>query len=65
MFDLFVFWLLAVILFLATGAALYMGLFKADKPAKGLKYKFFSGLCSYGTSLTVWYFMYSYRYLDW
>ncbi len=65
MFDLIVFWMLALILFLASGAAVYMGIFKADKPGRGLAYKTLTGLCSYTFSGVAWYFMYSYHYLRW
>ncbi len=65
MFDLIVFWLLALILFLATGAAINMGLFRADRPGRGLAYKTLAGLCSYAFSGAAWYFMYSYHYLGW
>lgn len=65
MFDLIVFWLLALLLFAATGAALYMGVFKADKTTRGMGYKAFSGLGSCLISAVAWYYMYSFYYLSW
>lgn len=65
MFDLMVFWLLALILFTATGAALYMGVFRADKAARGWGYKALAGLGSYLISGVAWYYLYSFHYLGW
>jgi hypothetical protein len=64
-FDLIVFWLLALLLFLASGAALYLGAFRAGRAARGLGYKTFSGLCSWLISGVAWYYLYSFHYLSW
>ncbi len=65
MFDLMVFWLLALLLFAASGAALYMGLFRADKTGRGWGYKAFAGVGSCLISGVAWYYMYSFHYLGW
>jgi len=65
MFRFIVFILLAILLFLAGGAALHMGVFKAHCEETGFTGKVFGGIVSYGISGAVWFFMYSHHYLGW
>ncbi|MBN1848482.1 MAG: hypothetical protein JW932_07845 [Deltaproteobacteria bacterium] len=65
MFMMIVFIFMALVLFLATGAAIYMGIFKAHSENASLARKTFSGIASYGFSAVFWFFMYSYHYLGW
>lgn len=63
MFGFIVFILLAVLLFLSTGAAIYMGIFKSHNPKAGKSRKLLTALVSYGISGVFWYFAYGYHYL--
>ncbi|MFV0436441.1 MAG: hypothetical protein ACK5PS_03500 [Desulfopila sp.] len=57
--------LLLLLLFLCSGAALYMGIFKANRPNTGLVRKVVSGVLSYGLSAVFWLGCYSYQQLGW
>lgn len=63
MFNVTVFILLAALLFLSTGAAIYMGIFKSHKPGVGAGRKFFTGLISFTLSGAYWFLSYGYYYL--
>jgi hypothetical protein len=65
MFMMIIFILTAVLLFLSTGAALYMGVFKAHRENTAFVRKLFSGIISYGFSAVSWFFMYGHSYLGW
>ena len=52
-------------LFLTSGAALHMGIFKSHRKEKSLISKAFTGILSYGLSAVFWFFSYSYHYLGW
>lgn len=65
MFLYTVFICLALLLFLAGGAALHMGVFKAHRPDKSLAQKTVTGILSYGFSAVFWFFSYSHHYLGW
>ena len=65
MFMFIVFIVLATLLFVAGGAALHMGVFKAHREETGFTKKVFGGIASYGISGVGWFFMYSYHYLGW
>ena len=65
MFLSFVFVCLLVLLVLASGAALYMGLFQSHRKSASFGKKALSGIISYGVSACVWFFMYSFHYLGW
>lgn len=65
MFMMIVFILLALLLFLASGAAIHMGVFKVHRGEVSISRKAFSGIVSYGLSALVWSFMYSHYYLSW
>jgi hypothetical protein len=54
-----------VLLFLAGGAAIYMGLFKAHRLTASFSRKVFSGIAAYAISATAWFFIYSHHYLGW
>lgn len=65
MFMYVVLILLACLLVLATGAALYIGVFKASRPDIGLGRKILSGLASGMVATVIWFFFYSHQYLGW
>ena len=65
MFLLIIFFLMALLLFLATAATLYMGVFRANKANAGLPKKLFSGLASSALSALFWYGAYGYSHLGW
>lgn len=54
-----------LVLVLATGAALYMGLFRAHRTGLGLGRKILCGLASGVLSAVVWNILYSHQYLGW
>jgi hypothetical protein len=64
-FHLIVFWLLALLLFLASSAALYMGLFKAHRQGRTQGFKALGGLVSGGVSGVFWFYAYGFTYLGW
>ena len=57
--------LFALILFLFTGVALFMGVFKAHKETASLPKKIGVGVLSGLISVIGWGFMYSWTYLSW
>jgi hypothetical protein len=65
MFKFIIFCLMTLLLFLATSATLYLGVFKAGKPGAGVTRKFFSGLAASFISVVFWYGAYGYTYLGW
>ena len=65
MFMTIVFICLALLLVLTSGAATYMGIFKASGHEKSSGFKAVSGIISYGLSGILWFFMYSHHYLGW
>ena len=65
MFMASVFTGLMLLLILAGGAALYMGLFRAAGPHVSLGRKAASGIAAYAISGGVWGLMYSFHYLGW
>lgn len=65
MFLSMVFICLLILLFLAGGAALHMGIFKAHQEEKSLLAKTITGILSYGFSAVFWFFSYSHHYLGW
>lgn len=65
MFMSFVFVCLLILLVLAGGTALYMGIFRANGDNVSLGKKAFYGVLSYGLSVFIWFFMYSFHYLGW
>ncbi|OPX41805.1 MAG: hypothetical protein DRG82_16250 [Deltaproteobacteria bacterium] len=65
MFMMVVFILLALLLFLASGAAIHMSVFKVHCGEVSISRKVFGGIVSYGLSALAWSFMYSYHYLAW
>lgn len=65
MFMLIVFIFLMALLIIASGAALYMGLFKAHRDGAGFVKKALGGVVSFGLSAAVWLAMYSHHYLKW
>lgn len=65
MFMLIVTIFLMVLLIIAGGTALYMGLFKAHRPGTGFTKKAVSGVLAYSLSAAVWLAMYSHHYLKW
>ena len=65
MFMSFVFACLFILMIVAGGAALHMGLFKADRKGFGSGRQVLSGIFSYGVSGCVWFIIYSYHYLGW
>jgi len=64
-FHYIVFTLLALLLFLASGAAIHMGVFKAHRRETGAANKIVTGIVSYVIAGTYWYLAYGYHYLDW
>lgn len=65
MFMDIVFILLALLLFGATAAALYLGLFRAGRPGLGAGRKTLCGLLSALLSAAAWGLLYSHHYLGW
>ncbi len=65
MFQIVVFWCLAALLFLASAAALYLGVFKAGRPDKAQGVKALSGLAAGAIAGVFWFFAYSFTYLGW
>jgi hypothetical protein len=65
MFMTIVFILLMVLLIIAGGAALNMGVFKAHRQETSFIKKAIGGVVSYGISAAVWLCMYSYHYMQW
>ncbi len=65
MFNLAVFCGLAVLLFLASTAALYMGLFKAHRAGKTPGVKALSGVAAGALAGVFWFYAYSFTYLGW
>lgn len=65
MFSVIVFIFLLALLFLAGGAALHMGLFKAHKKDTSFTRKALGGVVSYGLSGVFWFFCYSHYYMGW
>ncbi|HDI59450.1 MAG TPA: hypothetical protein ENF48_03675 [Desulfobacteraceae bacterium] len=65
MFTLTVLTLTALLLFLATSATLYMGVFKAHREGAGWPRKLFSGLAASALSAIFWAGAYGYHYLGW
>ena len=65
MFMTIVFIGLAALLVLSGGAAIHMGIFKAQAPDRSPGFKAASGFVSYGISGILWFFMYSHHYLNW
>ncbi|WP_272699487.1 hypothetical protein [Desulfovibrio sp. Fe33] len=57
--------LFAVLLVVLTTAALYMGVFKADRESASPFRKTVSGIASAAVSCLAWFFMYSHHYLGW
>ena len=55
----------AVVLFWATAATLYMGVFHAHRHGVAWARKAMAGFCSSVVSMTMWFFMYSWTYLGW
>jgi len=56
---------LIILLFLAGGAAIHMGIFKAHRETASFSRKVLGGIAAYGISAMAWFFMYSYHYLGW
>ena len=52
-------------LVLATGAALYMGVFRSHRPETSYKKKVFTGIFSYSASAGIWFLLYSHQYMGW
>lgn len=65
MFHLIVFYCLAVLLFLASAAALYMGVFEAHGNGRSQGAKALGLLAAGGISGVYWYLAYSFTYLGW
>jgi hypothetical protein len=65
MFMASVFTGLMLLLILAGGAALYMGVLKAAGPHVSLARKAASGIVAYAISGSVWGLLYSFHYLGW
>jgi hypothetical protein len=65
MFTMIVFILLMVLLIVASGAALHLGVFKAHREETGFVRKALGGVISYGFSAIAWLGMYSHHYLGW
>jgi hypothetical protein len=65
MFSAIVFVSLMLLLFLAGGAAVHMGVFKSHRKEKGSGYNVLTGMGSYGLSALFWFFCYSHHYLGW
>lgn len=65
MFMTIVFVLLMVLLIVAGGAALHLGVFKAHREETGFVRKALGGVLSYGFSAFAWLLMYSHHYLGW
>ena len=57
--------LFALLLFLAVGAALYLGVFHAHRPNAGAGYKILSSAVSGTLSFVLCFFAYSWTYLNW
>lgn len=57
--------LFAVLLVVLTGAALYMGVFKAHRDTASFTRKTLSGLVSGAISCLAWATLYSHHYLGW
>ena len=53
------------ILFLAGGAVLFMGVFKAHKNGTGFAKKCISGVTAYTLSAVIWFGLYSYQHMGW
>lgn len=65
MFDYTVFIGLALLLFIAGGATIHMGVFGAMKPESSFVKKALTGVVSYALSGVFWYGCYGYHYLGW
>jgi hypothetical protein len=65
MFMSIVFVCLMLLLFLAGGAAIHLGVFKAHRATAPFTRKILGGVAAYGISAVIWFFMYSYHYLSW
>lgn len=57
--------LFVIFLMLMTLAALYMGVFKADRTSASFSSKVFSGIASGIISVVTWSVLYSHQYLGW
>lgn len=64
-FDYVVFSFLALLLFLATGAAIYLGIFKSGRQGTGKVKKVTTAIVSYCISAVFWYFAYGHHYIGW
>lgn len=64
-FNYVVFTILAMALFLATGAAIHMGIFKARGREVGAARKGVTAIVSYVISGFCWCLAYGYHYLGW
>jgi hypothetical protein len=65
MFMSIVFVCLMLLLFLAGGAAIHMGFFKAHRETASFTRRVLGGVAAYGMSAGIWFFMYSHHYLGW
>jgi hypothetical protein len=54
-----------LLLFLATGSALYMGVFRAHRDGLSLSSKVVRGMLSAFMSVAMWFGLYSWSYLSW
>ena len=54
-----------VVLLLATGTALYMGVFRAHRTGVSLPSKVVRGMFSAFMSIALWFGLYSWSYLSW
>lgn len=64
-FSYIVFTLLALLLFLATGAAIHLGVFRAGRQGITQFRKVTTAILSYGFSGIVWYLAYGHHYVGW
>ena len=65
MFSMIVFFCLMLLLFIAGGAAMHMGIFKVHRKENSFGVKTITGVVSYGFSAVFWFFCYSHHYLGW
>jgi hypothetical protein len=65
MFMSIVFVCLMLLLFLAGGAAIHLGLFKTHRETASFTCKVLGGVAAYGISAVIWFFMYSHHHLGW
>jgi len=57
--------LFMLFLILATGAALYMGVFRSHRPKTSYTKKVYTGILSYTASTGIWFLLYSHQYMGW